>query len=149
GLGWLRALDVSDRIINYLSLPTAIAHVVAALSGAAFNDVLDATRAGATVTLAVVLVTVWWLHRRGRVRVFRGIVFALGAFVLLNTVSWPWYYPWIAAFWAASRSSPAMSTTAVGATVFLSLVLGPDGSTSLYTAPIMAGVVLATAVAVG
>ena len=149
GLGWLRALDVSDRIINYLSMPTALAHLVSALTDdATFNEILDATRSGATVTLMVILVVVWWLHRRDRAAAFRGIVIALIAFVLLNTVSWPWYYPWIAAFWAAARPTRAATTAAVGATVFLSLVLGPDGSTSLYTAPIMAAASVATILAV-
>src|SRR5699024_7505323 len=52
GVGWLGALSVSDRIINYLSVPTAAAHLVHAVTGPGLEDGLSATGSGGGGLLA-------------------------------------------------------------------------------------------------
>lgn len=145
GTGWLGALSVSDRVINYLSLPTAVAHLVHPFVDAGLEDVLAVSREVGMVLLIVILVAVWVTHRRDERAALRGILLALLAFVLLNTLSWPWYHVWLAAFWVVARPGRRATTIAVAATVFLLLVIGPDGSTSLYS-PVLAGVAVLAAV---
>ena len=148
GLGWLDAISVSDRVINYLSAPTAVAHLVHALTDSpGFEDVLAVARLAGRVVLAVALVVVWWLHRRDRLAAVRGVMVALLVFVVLNSLAWPWYHVWVAAFWVAARPGRRATTVAVGVTVFLVLAIGPNGSTSLYS-PALAGIaVIASIVA--
>src|SRR5699024_4617424 len=146
GVGWLGALSVSDRIINYLSVPTAVAHLVHAVTDSGLEDVLSVTRSVGAVLLACVLVVVWATHRRDTPTALRGIVLALVAFFLLNSVSWPWYYVWVAAFWFAARPGRRATTAAVAGTVFLILAIGPDGSTSLYSPVLAAAAVVAALV---
>lgn len=146
GYGWIHALSVSDRVINYLSLPTAVAHPVHAVTGAPLEDVLAITRAGGLVLLAGALVAIWILHRGSSASALRGIVLALIAFVLLNTLAWPWYHVWVAAFWVLARPGARATTAAVAVTVFLSLAIGPNGSTSLYSPALAGGAVLAALV---
>lgn len=138
GSGWLDAIAVSDRVVNYLSLPTAVAHVVYGLAGSpGFEDVLAAARDGGRVVLAVVLVALWWSHRRDTAAALRGITMALLAFMLLNSLAWPWYHVWVAAFWMLARPGRGATTAAVTATVLLVLAIGPNGSTSLYSPPLV------------
>ncbi|MDX2357387.1 polyprenol phosphomannose-dependent alpha 1,6 mannosyltransferase MptB [Dietzia sp. PP-33] len=140
GIGWLDAIAVSDRVINYLSAPTAVAHLVHAVADSpGFEDVLAVSRQVGRVVLAVTLVAVWWLHRRDRITAIRGIMWALLAFVVLNSLAWPWYHVWVAAFWVLARPGRRSTSIAVALTVFLVMAIGPNGSTSLYS-PVLVGI---------
>ena len=144
GSGWLDAIAVSDRVVNYLSLPTAVAHLVTAVTdGPGFEDVLAAARDGGRVVLALALVAAWWAHRRGSADALRGIMVALLLFVLLNSLAWPWYHVWVAAFWVSARPGRGAWTAGVAGTVFLVLAIGPNGSTSLYSPGLAALAVVA------
>ena len=148
GIGWFDAIAVSDRVINYLSAPTAAAHLFHAVTDSpGFEDVLAVSRQVGRVVLAVVLVAVWWRHRRDRMTALRGIMLALLAFVVLNSLAWPWYYVWVAAFWMLARPGPRATTAAVGMTVFLVMAIGPNGSTSLYS-PVLSGIAVLASLAV-
>ncbi|MDV8001865.1 polyprenol phosphomannose-dependent alpha 1,6 mannosyltransferase MptB [Rhodococcus sp. IEGM 1408] len=148
GLGWLGAIAVSDRVINYLSAPTAVAHIVHAVADSpGFEDVLAVTRRAGQVVLALTLVAVWWFHRRDRLTAVRGIMLALLAFVVLNSLAWPWYHVWVAAFWVLARPGRRATTAAVGVSVFLVMAIGPNGSTSLYSPALVAISVIASLLA--
>lgn len=150
GFGWVDAISVSDRVINYLSAPTAVAHVVhAAFDTPGFEDVLAVTRRVGRVVLGATLVLVWWLHRRDTRSALRGVMVALLAFVVLNSLAWPWYHVWVAAFWVAARPGRRATTVAVAVTVFLVMAIGPNGSTSLYSPGLVAAAVAAALAAVG
>ena len=137
GTGMLTGLTVSDRVVNYLSLPTALAHLLAAFGDrVGFDDTLAAARVGGRVVLALTLVVLWWTHRRSRGAALRGIVAALVAFVALNSLSWPWYHAWVGVFWASARPGRRADGIAAGVVVFLVAAIGPDGSTSLYSPPL-------------
>lgn len=143
GFGWVDAISVSDRVINYLSAPTAVAHLVhAAFDTPGFEDVLAVARRVGRVVLGVTLVAVWWLHRRDTRSALRGMMVALLAFVVLNSLAWPWYHVWVAAFWFVARPGRHATTAAVALTVFLVMAIGPNGSTSLYS-PTLAGAAVA------
>ena len=146
GLGWLDAISVSDRVINYLSAPTAAAHLVHAVTDSpGFADVLAVAREVGRVVLAATLVALWWVHRRGTRPAVRGIMLALLAFVVLNSLAWPWYHVWVAAFWVLARPGRRATTAAVAVTVFLVMAIGPNGSTSLYSPAIAGTAVVAAA----
>ena len=149
GLGWLNAISVSDRVINYLSAPTAAAHLIHAVTDSpGFEDVLAVTRRIGQVLLAATLVAVWWCHRRDRLTAVRGIMLALLAFVVLNSLAWPWYHVWVAAFWVLARPGRRATTVAVAVVVFLVMAIGPNGSTSLYS-PVVTGIAVVASLATG
>lgn len=149
GVGWVDAISVSDRVINYLSAPTAVAHLVHAMvETPGFEDILAVTRNVGRVVLAVTLVAIWWLHRQHTRAALRGVMLALLAFVVLNSLAWPWYHVWVAAFWFLARPGPRATTAAVMATVFLIMAIGPNGSTSLYS-PILTGIAVVASIAAG
>lgn len=149
GLGWVGAISVSDRVINYLSAPTAVAHLVhAVVETQGFEDVLAVARSVGRVVLAVTLVALWWRHRHHTRAALRGIMLALLAFVVLNSLAWPWYHVWVAAFWFLARPGPRATTAAVIATVFLIMAIGPNGSTSLYS-PVLVGIAVVASGAAG
>ena len=148
GIGWIHAISVSDRVINYLSVPTALAHLLGAvMSSPGFADILAVSRSVGRIALALVLVVVWWLYRRDTRTAVRGILVAMIAFVVLNSLAWPWYYVWVTAFWVVARPGPRSTTAAVGVTVFLVTAIGPNGSTSLYSPVIVVASVLASVAA--
>ena len=149
GIGWIHAISVSDRVINYLSAPTAVAHLVHMVWDAhGFEDILAVARTVGQVVLAATLVLVWWFHRQHTRQALRGIMLAMLAFVVLNTLSWPWYHVWVAAFWFPARPGRRDTTAAVCVTVFLVMAIGPNGSTSLYS-PLLVGLALAATLLTG
>ena len=148
GFGWVNAISVSDRVINYLSAPTAVAHLIHALPGTpGFADILAVSRDVGRVVLALVLTAVWWCSRRSTSSALRGILGAMLVFVVLNSLAWPWYHVWVTAFWFLGRPGPRATNAAVGLTVFLVMAIGPNGSTSLYSPAIVGAAVLASAAA--
>lgn len=145
GFGWVNAISVSDRVINYLSAPTAAAHLVHALPGTpAFADILAVSREVGRVVLALALIVVWWFSRRTTRSALRGILVAMLVFVVFNSLAWPWYHVWVTAFWFLGRPGPRATTAAVGCTVFLVMAIGPNGSTSLYSPAIAAAAIIAS-----
>ncbi|KZE98585.1 MAG: alpha-(1-_6)-mannopyranosyltransferase A [Rhodococcus sp. (in: high G+C Gram-positive bacteria)] len=149
GIGWLTALSGSTKIINWLSLPTILAHLVT-VSTSWFLDlrlgpVLEVTRMLCAVALAIIIVTTWWLYRRTERDAVKGIVIALVAIVVLSPAALPWYYSWPLALAAGFALSTRTLMILVGLSAWLMLVFRPDGSIGLYT---VAHVALATFAAV-
>src|SRR6516225_8822721 len=68
GLGWLTALAGSVKIINWLTVPTAVANLIHALLNgifpANFYATLRVTRFIGIVIIAVSLPLLWWRYRR-------------------------------------------------------------------------------------
>ena len=151
GIGWLTALSGSAKIINWLSLPTILAHLVT-VSTSWFLDlrlgpVLDVTRLLCAIALVVVLAVAWWLGRRSERDAVKGILIALVATVVLSPAALPWYYSWplaVAAGFALSRTTLMILT---GLSTWLMLVFQPDGSIGLYTLGHVALAVFAAVVA--
>lgn len=151
GIGWLTALSGSAKIINWLSLPTILAHLVT-VSTSWFLDlrlgpVLDVTRLLCAIALVVVLAVAWWLGRRSERDAVKGILIALVATVVLSPAALPWYYSWplaVAAGFALSRTTLMILT---GLSTWLMLVFQPDGSIGLYTLGHVALAIFAAVVA--
>lgn len=149
GIGWLTALSGSAKIINWLSLPTIMAHVVTVstswFTGLTLAPVLEVTRMLCAVALAGILVYVWWRFRTTPRQAVLGILVALVAIVVLSPAALPWYYSWPLAVAAGFAMSTTTLMVLVGLSTWLMLVFQPDGSIGLYTLP---HVLLATFAAV-
>lgn len=141
GLGWLTALSGSAKIINWLSLPTIMAHLVTVSTGwftglravDSGSPVLEVTRSICAVALAVLLVWIWWRFRKTERDAVLGILAALVVIVILSPAALPWYYSWPLAIAAGFSMSPRTLQVLVGLSTWLMLVFQPDGSIGLYT----------------
>ncbi|MDH6678166.1 alpha-1,6-mannosyltransferase [Rhodococcus sp. LBL1] len=149
GLGWLTALSGSAKIINWLSLPTIMAHIVTVgtgwFTGLRLAPVLEVTRTICAVALAAALVWIWWRFRKTERDAVMGILVALVAIVVLSPAALPWYYSWPLAIAAGFSMSTRMLQVLVGLSTWLMLVFQPDGGLGMYN---FFHVALATFVAV-
>lgn len=151
GIGWLTALSGSAKIINWLSLPTILAHLVTVGTSwfldLRLDPVLYVTRLLCSVALVVILAAAWWWGRRSERDAVKGILIALVATVVLSPAALPWYYSWplaIAAGFALSRTTLMVLT---GLSTWLMLVFQPDGAIGLYNVVHVALAVIAAVVA--
>jgi alpha-1,6-mannosyltransferase len=152
GLGWLTGLGYADRIINWLTLPTAIAHLVT-LVAAPFvalplPGVLATARFVGAAVLAVTLVVVWWRSRADVTSAVAGIAVAMAAVLLLEPSTLPWYYSWALVVAGAAVIGRRGLALIAGACVYLLLVFQPDDSILLYE-PVDAILCLVPALAAG
>lgn len=136
GLGWLTGLGYADRIVNWLTLPTAIAHLIT-LVAAPFvalplPGVLATARFVGAVVLAVTLVVVWWRSRADVTAAVVGIAVAMTAVLLLEPSTLPWYYSWALVVAGAAVLGRRALALIAGACVYLLLVFQPDDSILLY-----------------
>lgn len=153
GLGWLTALSGSAKIINWLSLPTIMAHIVTVGTGwftgltavDSGSPVLEVTRSICFVAMAGLLVWIWWRFRKTERDAVMGILVALVAIVILSPAALPWYYSWPLAIAAGFSMSTRTLQILVGLSTWLMLVFQPDGGLGMYS---FFHVALATFVAV-
>lgn len=132
GFGWVTALQGSNKIINWLSLPTILAHMVTWVTPLDLDSVLWVTRKLCQVALVVLLVATWWRFRHSEREAVMGIVIAFVAIVLLSPAALPWYYSWPLALAAGFALSTTTLMWLVGLCTWLMLVFQPDGSIGLY-----------------
>ncbi|MCW4355406.1 alpha-(1-_6)-mannopyranosyltransferase A [Hoyosella sp. YIM 151337] len=133
GLGWLSALQGSARIVNWLSFPTILAHIVTWFTSFSLSPVLDVTRMLCGVAMLVILVVVWWRYRHTQRNAVIGILFALIAIVALSPAALPWYYSWPLAIAAGFALSPRTLVILTGLSVWLMVIFNPDGSHGMYS----------------
>ncbi len=137
GLGWTTALAGSIKIINYITLPTALAQITAFVA-APFTDlhlapILVVTRALGIAALAITLVVLWWRFRQDERRNVMGILLGLLAVCVLSPASLPWYYTWPLAVAGAFAWSRRTLAIIAGLCVWLMAVFMPTGSIGLYS----------------
>ena len=151
GIGWLTALSGSAKIINWLSLPTIMAHLVTVgtswFADVRLAPVLEVTRLMCAIALLVILVWTWWRFRRNEREAVMGILIAFVAIVILSPAALPWYYSWPLALAAGFALSTTTLMILVGLSTWLMLVFQPDGSIGLYTFPHVAAATFAAIVA--
>ncbi|MGW0036076.1 alpha-(1-_6)-mannopyranosyltransferase A [Gordonia sp. NPDC003376] len=147
GLGWLTGLGWADRIINWFTLPTAVAHVVT-LVAAPFTSlnlwpVLTVTRLIGMIVLAVLLVWAWWRFRHDERAAITGLTWAMLAVLVLEPSTLPWYYTWVLCVAVAFALPDWVRAVVVAVSTFMLIVFQPDDSIVFYKMP---EVVLALAV---
>ncbi|MFE3260758.1 alpha-(1-_6)-mannopyranosyltransferase A [Nocardia sp. NPDC059091] len=127
-IGWLTALSGSKKIINWLSLPTIMAHVVSWVTPLPLESVLPWTRTLCAVVMVAGLVWAWWRFRNSEREAVLGILVAFVAIVILSPAALPWYYSWPLALAAGFALSTRTLQVLVGLCTWLMLVFQPDGS---------------------
>ena len=149
GLGWLTALAGSVRIINWLTIPTAVANLTEAIGGlfvpVNFYAVLEVTRLGGIAVILVALPLLWWRFRHDDRESLQGIAWAMAVVVLFVPAALPWYYTWPLAVVSALAQSRSSIALIGGFSTWIMVIFKPDGSHGMYS---WLHVLLATAIAV-
>ncbi|MBI3692358.1 MAG: alpha-(1-_6)-mannopyranosyltransferase A, partial [Mycolicibacterium aromaticivorans] len=137
GLGWLTALAGSVKIINWLTIPTAVANLTNAIGGlflpVNFYAVLDVTRIVGIAIIAVSLPLLWWRFRHDDREALTGIAWAMLVVVLFVPAALPWYYTWPLAVLSALAQSRAAIALIAGFSTWIMVIFKPDGSHGMYS----------------
>ncbi|BBZ13453.1 alpha-(1-_6)-mannopyranosyltransferase A [Mycobacterium branderi] len=137
GLGWLTALAGSVKIINWLTVPTAVANLVHAIGGlffpVNFYAVLQVTRAAGIVIIAVALPLLWWRFRHDDREALTGIAWAMLVVVLFVPAALPWYYTWPLAVVAPLAQSRRAIAAIAGFSTWVMVIFKPDGAHGMYS----------------
>jgi alpha-1,6-mannosyltransferase len=152
GLGWIRQLNTPGAVVTWLSIPTGLGLLTDLLRGAhhfvtSEDPVIGAFRIGGQVLTAIVVLGLWLKARalgdgaRGPVR---ALALSLLALVLLGPVVQPWYVVWGIAIGAATQLPYRLWVFAAGSSLWLSMMITPQGKNLFLDA----GPVLATGLAV-
>lgn len=136
GLGWLTALSGANKIINWLSLPTAVAQLYTVATSwfthVALAPVLDLARLISEAALAAIFVIVIVRYRNSVHEAMRGVVYSMIAIVVLSPAALPWYYSWPLAIAAGFALSATTLSVLTAFSVFMMLIFRPDGSIGMY-----------------
>ena len=137
GLGWLTALAGSVKIINWLTVPTAVANLVNVFGilvlPVNFYAVLEVARIVGIAIIAISLPLLWWRFRHTDREVLTGIAWAMVIVVLFVPAALPWYYTWpLAVLAALAQSRPAIAAIA-GFSTWIMVIFKPDGSHGMYS----------------
>lgn len=136
GLGWLTALAGSVKIINWLTVPTAVANIINVFAGlfvtVNFDAVLEITRIIGVLVIALSLPVVWWRHRHDERDAMFGVLWAMVIVVLMAPAALPWYYTWPLAI-AAPLTQSRFAIAAIAAfSTWIMVIFKPDGSHGMY-----------------
>jgi alpha-1,6-mannosyltransferase len=137
GLGWLTALAGSVKIINWLTIPTAMANLIHAIGGlffpVNFYAVLQVTRLIGIVIIVVSLPLLWWRYRHDDRQALTGIGWAMLVVVLFVPGALPWYYTWPLAVVAPLVQSRAAVAAIAGFSTWIMVIFKPDGAHGMYS----------------
>jgi alpha-1,6-mannosyltransferase len=137
GLGWLTALAGSVKIINWLTVPTAVANLTNVLVGLVvpvnFYAVLETTRIIGIAIIAISSVVLWWRYRRSDRDALMGIALVMVVVVLFVPAALPWYYTWPLAVIAALAQSRQSIALIAGFSTWITVIWRPDGAHGMYS----------------
>ena len=137
GLGWLTALQGSVRIINWLTVPTALTNLTDAVVGifvpVDFYAVLDVARLVGIGVILVTLPLLWWRFRHTDREALQGIAWAMVVVVLFVPAALPWYYTWPLAVASALTQSRSALALIAGFSTWVMVIFKPDGSHGMYS----------------
>jgi alpha-1,6-mannosyltransferase len=137
GLGWLTALAGSVKIINWLTMPTAVANIIHALGSGLFPvnfyATLRVTRYIGIGIIAVSLPLLWWRFRRDDRAALTGIAWSMLIVVLFVPAALPWYYSWPLAVAAPLAQSRRAVAAIAGLSTWVMVIFKPDGSHGMYS----------------
>ena len=137
GLGWLTALAGSVKIVNWLTIPTAVANITNSVGGlffpVNFYAVLDITRLIGVGVIAVSLPLLWWRFRHTDAQALTGIAWAMAVVVLFVPAALPWYYTWPLAVMSSLAQSRRWIAAIAGFSTWIMVIFKPDGSHGMYS----------------
>jgi hypothetical protein len=147
GFGWINQLNTPGAVVTWLSIPTGLGLLTDFLRNAenyitSEDPVISAFRIGGQVATALVVSWLWL--RAGRHGPVRGLALALLAVVMLGPVVQPWYVIWPLVIAAATPLPRKVWLLAAGSSVWLSMMITPQGANLfLELAPVLASGVAA------
>jgi len=149
GLGWARQVSSGVPVINFMSIPTMLAVGYRAAIGAEHAGTLvDGTvrdfRNVGLIVSALLLVALWFRAVRGQA--MRLLALALVTLVVLGPAVQPWYFSWSLTIAAVFLVAPRQLGWIATASIALTLLTRPMGSSLEMAAYVPA--VLAAALAV-
>lgn len=137
GIGWLTALAGSVKIVNWLTVPTAVANLINAIgslfTSVNFYAVLDTTRIIGIGIIAISLPLLWWRFRHDDREALMGIALAMLVVVLFVPAALPWYYTWPLAVASALAQSRSAIALIAGFSTWIMVIFKPDGSHGMYS----------------
>lgn len=137
GLGWMTALAGSVKIINWLTVPTAVANLVHFFGSwffaVQFYAVLRIARLIGILVIAVSLPVLWWRFRRDDRDALTGIAGVMLIVVLFVPAALPWYYSWPLAVLAPLAQSRRAMAAVAGISTWIMVIFKPDGSHGMYS----------------
>lgn len=138
GLGWLTALAGSVKIINWLTIPTAVANLTSTVGGmfgatVNFYAVVEVTRLVGVGIILVLLPLLWWRFRHNDREALQGIAWAMVVVVLFVPAALPWYYTWPLAVSSALVQSRTAIALVAGFSTWIMVIFKPDGSHGMYS----------------
>ena len=137
GIGWLTALAGSVKIVNWLTVPTAVANLINAVVGLVipvnFYAVLDVTRIIGIAIIAISLPLLWWRFRHDDREALMGIALAMLVVVLFVPAALPWYYTWPLAVLSALAQTRSAIAIIAGFSTWIMVIFKPDGSHGMYS----------------
>jgi alpha-1,6-mannosyltransferase len=152
GLGWIKQINSSIPVVNWLSLPTSLAMLWRVAHGVGLNRDPDGTvaafRTAGTVLTVAALVACWAAARRWPPLALCAI--GLAVTVLLGPSVQPWYYAWALTIAAVSITAAAerLVTWLAFGSVALALMTLPEGASIVGEPVPLAIVALASGAAV-
>jgi hypothetical protein len=126
----VRQLNTPGQVVTWLSIPTGLGLVTDWVRGAqnfitSEDTVISVFR---VVFQAITVLVVLWLWLRARrIGVVAALALALLALVMLGPVVQPWYVVWPIALAAAVRLPHRVWLLAAGASVWLAMMITPQG----------------------
>lgn len=137
GFGWMTALSGSVRVINWLTVPTAVANLTHAVFGFLlpidFYAMLQVTRLVGLLIIAVTLPVLWWRYRSDDRAALTGMAWAMLVVVLFVPAALPWYYSWPLAVAAPLITSRSTMAVIAGLSTWVMLIFKPDGAHGMYS----------------
>ena len=125
------------RIINWLTIPTAVANLTDAIGSlvfpVSFYEVLHVTRLAGIAVILTSLPLLWWRFRHTDRESLEGIVWAMVIVVLFVPAALPWYYTWPLAVASAVAQSPRALAFIAGFSTWIMVIFKPDGSHGMYS----------------
>lgn len=154
GLGWARQVSSGVPVINFMSIPTMLAVGYRAAIGAAnAGTLVDATvrdfRNVGLIVSALLLVVLWFRAVRGPA--LRLLALGLFTLVVLGPAVQPWYFSWSLTIAAVFVLKPRHIGWIAAASIALTLLTRPMGSSLEMAAylPAVLAAVLATRALLG
>lgn len=136
GFGWLLGLTWAAKIINWLTIPTAMAHLTTLVSSPFVSlpllPVLEVARSIGSIVLALTLIGLWVRFRRSERDAVKGMAWAMLAVLLLEPSTLPWYYTWALVIAAVFTIDRRGLVAIVAFSVFLLQVFGPSDDIFMY-----------------
>jgi alpha-1,6-mannosyltransferase len=133
-LSWLAG---SVKIVNWLTVPTAVSNLVNAVGGlffpVNFYAVLEVARIVGIAIIGISLPLLWWRYRHTDRQALTGIALAMVVVVLFVPAALPWYYTWPLAILAALAQSRQAIALIAGFSTWIMVIFKPDGSHGMYS----------------